>query len=336
MTDAAASRPSVRLVTVGEDDEGQRVDNFLARHLKGIPRARLYRAIRRGEVRVNKGRVAQTYRLQRDDVVRVPPLAVGPAAPKRAPGAFDWSRHIVHEDKHFLVLDKPSGFAAHGGSGVSAGVIESLRANLPDRPTLELVHRLDRSTSGCLVIAKRRPVLRALHQQLREGTVAKEYLLLVIGDWQLGDTLVDMPLDVEHRRGGQRFVRVAADGLAAATRFTLCQQFGDVSLVRATPSTGRTHQIRVHAAYSGHPIAGDERYGDAEHNQRLREFGLRRLFLHAASIEFEYPAGHPQHFSAPLPDDLRSVIDALEKRGRLESPRARSRRASAKYGKKKR
>lgn len=326
MSSPPRPRPSVRHVTVGAGAEGQRIDNFLARELKGVPKARIYRAIRRGEVRVNKGRVSQTYRLEPDDVVRIPPIGAAEGSSARPPKPRDWSGAIVHEDKHLLVIDKPAGMAVHGGSGLSHGVIESLRASLPGRPVLELVHRLDRSTSGCLVIAKRRSALRALHEQLREGRVTKEYLLLVLGDWQHGERLVDLPLDVSRRRSGERHVEVAAGGLRAETRFALCESYGDVSLLRATPATGRTHQIRVHAAECGHPLAGDTRYGDPARNAALRRLGLRRLFLHASSIEFEYPAGHVRHFSAPLPDELRAVIDRLDKRGRTPSPRAKARR----------
>ncbi|MFK7885986.1 MAG: RluA family pseudouridine synthase [Gammaproteobacteria bacterium] len=326
MTSNATDRPKARLVTVSADEAGQRLDNFLGRFLKGVPKSRLYRAIRKGEVRVNKGRIAQTYRVKADDVVRIPPIASGEQV-KTTPSRYDWSEHVLSEDARFLVIDKPSGWAVHGGSGVSAGVIESLRVFYEDRPYLELAHRLDRSTSGVLVVAKKRSALRALHAALREGEVAKEYLLLVSGDWQLGDHLVDVPLDVSTRRGGERTVRVAADGLSAATRFSLCDTYGDVSLIRARPATGRTHQIRVHAAHAGHPIVGDNRYGDADVNRRMQRFGANRLFLHSASLAFEHPEGFPRHFSSPLPDDLRAVIDQLETRGRHRTPRSLERAA---------
>jgi 23S rRNA pseudouridine955/2504/2580 synthase len=207
-------------------------------------------------------------------------------------------------------------------------VIESLRANLAHGQNLELVHRLDRSTSGCLVIARRRSTLRLLHEQLRNRTTTKRYLLLVQGDWQLGQHEVDMPLDVDTRQGGQRTVSVTPDGRRAVTRFALREQYGDASLIEAIPVTGRTHQIRVHAAHCGHPIAGDERYGDRGFNAAMAKLGLRRLFLHASAIEFEYPEGHPRIFSAPLSPELRQVLDALEKRGRYLTPRARRRRTS--------
>ena len=279
--------PAVRHVTVSADQAGQRIDNFLTRELKGVPRSRLYRAIRSGEVRVNKGRIAQTYRLQEDDIVRIPPIQHADPGRGGTAGEFDWRPHILHDDRHFLVVDKPSGWAVHGGSGVRHGVIESLRANLAHGQNLELVHRLDRSTSGCLIIARRRSVLRELHEQLRNRTTTKRYLLLVKGDWQLGQHEVDMPLDVEQRQGGQRTVGVAADGRRAVTRFALREQYGDASLIEAIPVTGRTHQIRVHAAHCGHPIAGDERYGDRDFNRKMVGYGLRRLFLHARALEFE-------------------------------------------------
>lgn len=326
MTSDKTDRPKARFVTVSADEAGQRLDNFLGRFLKGVPKARVYRAIRKGEVRVNKGRSAQSYRVKADDVVRVPPIRNPDSTPAK-PARYDWSAHVLCDDAHFLVIDKPSGWAVHGGSGVRSGVIESLRAYYEDRPYLELAHRLDRSTSGVLVVAKKRSALRSLHEALREGQVAKEYLLLVAGDWQLGDHLVDVPLDVKARRGGERTVRVAADGLSAATRFSLCDTFGDVSLIRARPATGRTHQIRVHAAYAGHPIVGDQRYGDLQVNRRMSKFGAERLFLHAASLAFEHPEGVPRHFSAPLADDLRAVIDALEQRGRHRTPRSLERAA---------
>ncbi|MFK8014853.1 MAG: RluA family pseudouridine synthase [Gammaproteobacteria bacterium] len=325
MTTAAKEPSKARFVTVSDDESGQRLDNFLVRHLKGVPRPRLYRAIRKGEVRVNKGRIAQTYRLEPGDVVRIPPIAPHSDPRPATTSSYNWTPHILAEDKAFLVIDKPSGWAVHGGSGVRHGLIESLRANLSDRHDLELAHRLDRSTSGVLVVAKKRSALRALHAALREAQVSKEYLLLVKGDWQHGDHLVDVPLDVNQRRGGERTVRVAADGMAAATRFSLCDSWGDVSLIRARPQTGRTHQIRVHAAYLEHPIVGDERYGDRAINQSFKRYGLKRLFLHSASMAFEHPEGFPRHFSAPLSDDLRAVIDQIEKRGRQRTPRAMQR-----------
>ncbi len=326
MSDATASAPKTRHVTVDDNDAGQRLDNYLMRHLRGVSRPRVYRAIRKGEVRVNKGRTRQGYRVAVGDVVRIPPISAaedGPAAPR--PSSFDWQPHILADDKWFLVIDKPSGWAVHGGSGVSAGVIESLRANLPQAPYLELAHRLDRSTSGVLVVARKRSALRGLHAALRESQVDKEYLLLVDGDWQHGDVVIDAPLDVTARRDGEREVRVSERGQPSQTRFALRERYGDVSLLSARPATGRTHQIRVHAAHAGHPILGDSRYGEPKANARLARYGLERLALHAAAMAFEWPEGSPRHYSAPLPEDLRQVIDRLEQRGTRPGKRAQMR-----------
>jgi len=216
---------------------------------------------------------------------------------------------IIYEDGRLLVVNKPAGVAVHGGSGVSHGVIELLRAARPELRDLSLVHRIDRETSGCLVLAKRRSTLRELHARFRDGVVEKNYLALVLGDWQLGDRLVDAPLLVTHRKGGERHVIVSADGKPAQTRFRLSRGYRDYSLVQCQPLTGRTHQIRVHAAHVGHPLAGDERYGDPVANARLADLGLRRLFLHAQSIAFPDESGNELHFTAPLADDLQRFLD---------------------------
>lgn len=327
MGDEAQQSSRVRHVAVSDDEAGQRIDNFLSRHLSGVSRPRLYRAIRKGEVRVNKGRTRQTYRVAAGDMVRIPPISAAEGVRKSARiGDYDWRPHILFEDRYFLVIDKPSGWAVHGGSGVSAGVIESLRSNLDDRPYLELAHRLDRSTSGVLAIAKRRSALRGLHAALREGEVEKTYLLLVEGDWQHGDIVIDAPLNVGSRQRGERLVTVSPKGQPSRTRFSLCERYGDVSLVRAEPMTGRTHQIRVHAAHAEHPILGDERYGDPQANRRAARFGLDRLALHAAALAFEWPEGSPRHFSAPMPNTLHRVINGLEKRGTVAGRRRQGRR----------
>ena len=326
MGDAPSSTSKVRFVTVAAEEAGQRIDNFLVRHLRGVARPRLYRAIRKGEVRINKGRTRQTYRLAEGDVVRIPPISGDAStAPARTAGSYDWRPHILADDKAFLVIDKPPGWAVHGGSGVSAGVIESLRANLPDAPYLELAHRLDRSTSGVLVIARRRSALRGLHEVLREGRAEKDYLLLVAGDWQHGEVDVDAPLNVSAREGGERVVRVSPHGQAARTRFWLCERYGDASLLRARPATGRTHQIRVHAAHMEHPILGDTRYGSPDDNERFAALGLKRLALHATSFAFSWPDDTPRHYSAPMPADLHRVIDQLERRGAIPGKRAAAR-----------
>ena len=318
------SRSGVRKVRVDEDTAGQRIDNFLLRELSGLPRSRVYRLLRRGEVRVNGGRVRAEHRLEAGDVVRIPPVrlpAPGNPPPPEQAGAM--LERVLYEDKRYLVIDKPSGVAVHGGSGVSHGVIERLRAARSDLRNLALVHRLDRETSGCLVLAKRRSALRAAHEKFRDGAVEKNYLALVVGDWQLGEQLIDAPLSVTNRKGGERHVIVADDGKPAATRIRLSRSYGDYSLVQCQPLTGRTHQIRVHACQAGHPLAGDERYGDAEANRRLRELGLPRLFLHAQSIAFGDGEGKELHFSAPLPDDLEQFLARLERAAGSRSRKSR-------------
>jgi 23S rRNA pseudouridine955/2504/2580 synthase len=312
MQQASARASGVRKVRIDADGSGQRVDNFLHRELPGVPRSRVYRLLRRGEVRVNGGRVRADYRLEAGDEVRIPPVrlrAEGAAPPAdRAAAMLD---HVLYEDKRLLVVDKPAGFAVHGGSGISHGVIELLRAARPDLRDLSLAHRLDRETSGCLVIAKKRSALRALHEKFRQGVVEKNYLALVVGDWQLGEQLIDKPLLVTHRKGGERHVIVSADGKPAQTRVRLSRRYEAYSLVQCSPLTGRTHQIRVHLQDAGFPIAGDERYGDEDANRRLKALGLPRLFLHAQSIAFPDEHGNELHFTAPLPDDINGFLSKL-------------------------
>jgi 23S rRNA pseudouridine955/2504/2580 synthase len=300
---------SVRKIRIDEEQSGQRIDNFLRRELPGLPKGRLYRIVRRGEVRVNGGRVRPEYKLKAGDEVRVPPARVndGPAEPS----AGQVSRlldSILYEDGRLLVVDKPSGLAVHGGSGISHGVIELLRAARPHLPDLSLAHRLDRETSGCLVLAKRRSVLRQVHEKFRNGEVEKNYLALAVGDWQLGEQLIDAPLLVEHRQKGERHVIVSTAGKSAQTRIRLSRTFGKFSLLQCQPLTGRTHQIRVHAMYAGHPLAGDERYGDAEQNSSVKKLGLKRLFLHAQSIAFSDQHGNDLHFTSPLAPDLERFL----------------------------
>jgi 23S rRNA pseudouridine955/2504/2580 synthase len=312
MKQAGGRAAGVRKVRIDADGAGQRVDNFLHRELPGVPRGRVYRLLRRGEVRVNGGRVRADYRLEAGDEVRIPPVRLreeGPApSADRAAAILD---HVLYEDKKLLVIDKPAGVAVHGGSGISHGVIELLRAARPDLKDLSLVHRLDRETSGCLVLAKKRSALRALHEKFRQGVVEKNYLALVVGDWQLGEQLIDKPLLVTHRRGGERHVIVSPDGKAALTRVRLSRTYGKYSLVQCSPVTGRTHQIRVHLQSMGFPLAGDDRYGDADVNNRLNALGLPRLFLHAQSISFPDEHGNELHFTAPLPDDLNGFLTKL-------------------------
>jgi 23S rRNA pseudouridine955/2504/2580 synthase len=322
----AGSRTAVRYESVGAEDAGSRVDKVLARLLPGVPHTRLFRLLRKGEVRLNGKRVGGAARVAEGDVLRVPPVAIEAPPPAAGGAAAPVSRRlvetvqsaIIHEDERLLVVNKPAGIAVHGGSGVSAGVIEALRAARPEE-TLELVHRLDRDTSGCLLVARRRATLRSLHAMLRDGSAGeaggfdKRYLVLVRGKWELGKKRIDAPLRTDTRVGGERTVKVAADGKAAQSEFSVVQFFGNLAtMLEVRLLTGRTHQIRVHAAYAGHPVAGDEKYGDAPFNLQMHGFALRRLFLHAHSISFEDPDRHVTvSVSAPLPDALRAVLDAL-------------------------
>ena len=299
----------VRKIRIDRELAGQRIDNFLRRELPGVPKGRLYRLVRRGEVRVNGGRIRAEYKLQEGDEVRVPPARI--RAPGDAPGASLASKmagRVLYEDKRLLVIDKPAGVAVHGGSGISHGVIELLRHARPELRDLSLVHRLDRETSGCLVLAKRRSVLREMHARFRDGVVEKNYLGLAVGDWQLGEQLIDKPLLVQHRKGGERHVVVSGGGKPAQTRVQLSRTFGQYSLLQCSPLTGRTHQIRVHLQHVGFPLLGDERYGDEPENRRAKKFGLSRLFLHAQSISFPDDSGNELHFTAPLADDLERFL----------------------------
>lgn len=304
-----------RQVEVGEDDDGQRLDNFLLRHLKGVPRSAVYRLLRTGQVRVNGGRAKPDRRIVAGDKVRIPPVRIDASPVPGSPSAAQRiavADAILYEDRDLLVLNKPAGMAVHGGSGISFGVIETLRALRPDG-TLELAHRLDRDTSGCLIVSKRRPALRRLHAAFRDGLVEKRYLALLVGRWTQGTMTVGVALKRNQVKGGERVVRVdAAGGKAASSRFKVIDTYADASLMEVTIDTGRTHQIRVHAAHAGHPVAGDDKYGDEAANKRLREAGLKRMFLHASALSMPHPNGEPLAVSAPLGDELRAVIDALE------------------------
>jgi 23S rRNA pseudouridine955/2504/2580 synthase len=303
---------AVRKVSIDSEQAGQRIDNFLRRELPGLPTGRLYRILRKGEVRVNGGRVRAEYRLEEGDEVRIPPARVDAGPGEAAPGKIAAvEKQIIFEDKRLLVINKPSGLAVHGGSGVSHGAIELLRAARPELRDLSLVHRLDRDTSGCLVLAKRRSALRDLHARFRDGKVEKNYLALVVGDWQLGKQIIKAPLLVEHRRNGERHVIVSESGKDAETVMRLSRTFGVYSLLQCQPRTGRTHQIRVHALHAGFPIAGDQRYGNSEANAAVKKLGLQRLFLHAQSIAFPDDNGNELHFTAPLADDLQQFLDRI-------------------------
>lgn len=319
---AAGSVP-VRLLTIGDDDAGQRIDNFLLRVLKGVPRSRVYRILRRGEVRVNAARVRPTYRLASGDRVRVPPVRStrAGAAPRPSAGLVErLERAVLFEDERLLIIDKPAGLAVHGGSGVSRGVIETLREMRPGA-SLELVHRLDRDTSGCLMVAKRRSTLRMLHALLREGGMEKRYLALLAGRLHAPEVTATAPLQVTRRGGGERFVVVDEQaGKAAHTEFRRVAATAEFTFADVRLGTGRTHQIRVHAAHLGHAVAGDERYGDSDANRRAREHGLNRLFLHANALRFRLPdEGRDFSVEAPLEAALIGVLDNLGLAASVES-----------------
>jgi 23S rRNA pseudouridine955/2504/2580 synthase len=318
MTAGRNTPAAARRVRVGDGFAGQRLDNFLLRELSGVPRSRVYRLLRRGEVRVNGKRKQADYRLAAEDEVRLPPLREVPApgeAPRRVPDALleTVRQAIVHEDGRLLVLNKPSGLAVHGGSGLAFGAIEALRALRPQEP-LELIHRLDRDTSGCLLVARTRAALRTVHALLREGAVEKHYAALLAGRWRLGRKTIDAPVMTNARQGGERVVRVHREGKIAISVFAPVTHHRELAtLMDVSIHTGRTHQIRVHAAFAGHPVAGDEKYGDREFNARLRTLGLRRMFLHASSIAFRWPeSGSEFRAEAPLPAELAAVLEKLE------------------------
>jgi 23S rRNA pseudouridine955/2504/2580 synthase len=306
-----AIRRPVRLVTVDGDSANRRLDNFLLTELKGLPRARIYSMIRKGEVRVNKGRAKPATRLAEGDLVRIPPVTESPSeVPHVAPHRANWIlQQIVYEDDHLLMIDKPTGLAVHGGSGISLGVIELLRAARPDARFMELVHRLDRETSGCLLVAKKRSALRNMHEQFRNGTVDKRYLALLLGDWQGNARDVDLPLLVEHRQSGERHVRTGSDGKPALTRFRPEQRFADCVLMNVQLLTGRTHQIRVHAAAIDHPVAGDAKYGEGLPGPA----GIDRLFLHALQLEIKHPAtDETLVLDVSLDTQLRTALEKLQ------------------------
>jgi 23S rRNA pseudouridine955/2504/2580 synthase len=315
MPPAETAPAGVRHVEVGEGEAGQRLDNFLLRILKGVPRTHVYRLLRKGEVRVNGRRARPDLRVERGDRVRLPPVRVAAEpGPRRVPESLlaQVRAALIHEDERILVLDKPSGLAAHGGSGLAFGAIESLRADRPGAE-LELVHRLDRDTSGVLVIAKDRGSLRLLHALLREGEVSKSYLALLKGRWDLGRKRIDVPLKTNLRQGGERMVKVHVEGKSAASTFEPLRRFGTrATLVEVEIHTGRTHQIRVHAAYAGHPVAGDDKYGDRDFNKEMKAAGLQRMFLHAHRMEFSWPdTGRRCRIEAALPADLVEVLEQL-------------------------
>ncbi len=313
--------PAVRYLEIDESRAGQRLDNFLIATLKGVPRSHIYRILRKGEVRINKGRARPDYRLEPGDVVRIPPLRLSPARdldPGKAADGFGWLLpRILYEDDDLMVVNKPAGLAVHGGSGVSVGLIEALRGLRPETPDLELAHRLDRDTSGCLLLAKTRPAMLALHRMLRDGEMEKDYVALVAGAWRGGAREVSAALEKNRPHAGEHRVEVSEEGKESTSRFIPHQRFGSATLMEIQLLTGRTHQARVHAAHLGHPIAGDDKYGDREFNRRLHKLGLRRLFLHAQRLRFTHPlSGCKMDVEAPLPDELSTLLERLARETR--------------------
>lgn len=315
MTTTPSQTSGVQMLEVSPELAGQRIDNFLRNQLKGVPKTLIYRILRKGEVRVNKGRIKPEYKLQAGDMVRVPPLRLAERdepAPL-AQGLLErLEAAIVYEDKALIVLNKPAGIAVHGGSGLSYGVIEALRQLRPDAKELELVHRLDRDTSGLLMIAKKRSMLRHLHEALRGDGVDKRYMALVRGRWDAGKKQVSAPLLKNTLRSGERMVEVTEDGKEALTLFKVLRRFGDfATLVEARPITGRTHQIRVHARHAGHAIAGDSKYGDEEFSREIRELGGKRLFLHAYALKVPLPDGGELSLEAPVDQVWAGTLERL-------------------------
>jgi 23S rRNA pseudouridine955/2504/2580 synthase len=301
----------VRIVEIGPERDGQRVDNALMTMLKGVPRSLVYRILRTGQVRINGKRAKPDTRLALGDMLRIPPVRVAEREENEAPSGMVRSvaEAVIFEDKHFLVIDKPVGIAAHGGSGVSHGAIELLRAARPNEH-LELVHRLDRDTSGVLVLARSRSGLTGLQALIRENTVTKQYLCLMTGTPRKAKFDVNAPLLKSVMHGGERLVRVDDAGKPSLTYFKELEQYPNARLMQATLGTGRTHQIRVHAQYAGHPLAGDPKYGDEAANKRFRAMGLKRMFLHAARMSFDLD-GKNYDFSSPLPDELKAFLNKL-------------------------
>ncbi|MBE7216628.1 23S rRNA pseudouridine(955/2504/2580) synthase RluC [Shewanella benthica] len=314
-----APKPKVQLVTIDEDHLGQRIDNYLMTKLKGVPKSMIYRIVRKGEVRVNKKRIKPEYKLQDGDIVRIPPVRVSDKSDRPGPSAkltkvSQLEDRIVFEDKSIIVLNKPSGIAVHGGSGVDFGVIEAMRALRPTQKFLELVHRLDKDTSGVLLIAKKRSALRHLHDQLRFKKMQKDYQALVKGTWQARDKVIKAPLLKLTLKSGERIVRVNQEGKECETRFKILQRYQGATLVQASPVTGRTHQIRVHCQYAGHPIACDDKYSEQRFDDTMRVHGLNRLFLHAAQLRFTHPATEETMIvQAPLDPVLTQTLDKLVK-----------------------
>ncbi|RYY75756.1 MAG: 23S rRNA pseudouridine(955/2504/2580) synthase RluC [Gammaproteobacteria bacterium] len=308
----------VSFVDVDDDQAGQRIDNFLMARLKGVPKSKVYNIIRKGEVRVNKGRTKPDYKISVGDEIRIPPVRVTEkeAVPKPSNTmTVLLENSVLFENDGLLVINKPPGLAVHGGSGVSLGLIETLRQMRPDARYLELIHRLDRDTSGCIMIAKKRSMLRHLQAALREKSfsgITKVYHALVIGHWPQTCKRVDAPLLKVEVADDERVVRVHPDGKPSLTEFKILQCYSNCSLIEARPITGRTHQIRVHARHVGHSLVGDEKYGDDDFNKQMRDVGVKRLFLHAAELGFYLPdATEKTIVKAPLAKDLAAALKKL-------------------------
>ncbi len=319
MQDIREEHRGVSFQTVNEDEAGARIDNFLIRVLKGVPKSMIYRILRKGEVRVNKKRIKPEYKLQAGDEIRIPPLRMSEAKVILPSANLDsvsaLKDAVLYENDGLMVINKPCFMPVHGGSGVSYGVIEALRSIRPELHFLELAHRLDRETSGCLIVAKKRSVLRQLHEQFREKNMQKQYLALVRGVFSKRITTVRAPLAKNVLMSGERLVRVdEVNGKPSVTDFKIRENFRDVTLVEAYPHTGRTHQIRVHLAYRSHPILGDDKYGDREFDRRFEALGLDRMFLHAEHITFTDPVINREiTVYAPLPGDLENLLSNIRK-----------------------
>ncbi len=316
MTSSDKKTPSVHFIEITEANQGQRLDNFLLSLEKGVPKSRIYRALRKGEVRVNKGRKKQTYKLELGDSVRIPPLHT-----KQKGSLTTVSDHIkkqldasvLLEDNDLLIINKPSGLAVHAGSGIEQGIIEALRITRAELPYLELVHRLDRDTSGCLLLAKNRPALLDLQKQMLEHDIHKRYLTMLMGSWGKQERRIIEPLKKNTVTSGERMVRIDVEGKYAETLFIPLEQFPHAQLTEAVLFTGRTHQIRVHAAHAGHPVAGDDKYGDRSFNKSMKKSGLNRLFLHAWKLGISHPTSSEKLLiEAPIPKLLEDVINELK------------------------
>jgi 23S rRNA pseudouridine955/2504/2580 synthase len=321
---APTPTPSVKTLIVDEDSAGQRLDNFLMRHLKGVPKTHVYRIIRSGEVRVNKGRASAEQRVETGDLVRLPPVRISAQVQAKADAPAPAREFpVLMEDEAMMAIDKPAGVAVHGGSGVSFGVIEQLRRARPASTNLELVHRLDRETSGVLLVAKKRSALKHLQDQFRDRETGKTYMALVLGLWPSNKKVIDLPLmkytvDTGVGEGeGERRVKVVGkddpNGMRSITLVRVARTVGPFTLLEVTIKTGRTHQIRVHLASQGHPIAGDDKYGEFEKNKQLQKMGLKRMFLHAWQLKFQHPqSGRLVSLQAPLPPELQNFVDSVQ------------------------